>query len=437
MVAIIKLTGSKDDGNKIENLTDASPDTRFSSQNGYIHAELDGKEFNGISLRFFKTQRKTKFSVAVSDEKFEKFEDIGVFESDGTTNGAQRFVFSKKYKNKGLRIKFVSNSDNTNWLSLSDFAVFLANEKPTPHEDNCKCPCSCDVEPKPEPQTPPRPPQPPAETTPTKPRPQPPADTTPQKPPTEVVQPPADNTLPPVVEGEIALVYPAKKNGQVVTAIKYERSKHNQSNKKNIPRDSFYSDPKNYFSATSAQLATYMNVTYKVADQVSWKILGGSHGDKNPEAGACYAIGLKITPGKETKPHIAKEIVHPNTPDFSNKAVLSGPLKQVPDLNGKTFGIRLNYWVSKKNTLVGRVDLDLSVQDKSIADLKKSNKVPNNWQTFFTFEDDGTWKNKPYITNQGLLHKDIALGFYMRLDDISKPTELAFTKAVETQVTNI
>lgn len=231
---------------------------------------------------------------------------------------------------------------------------------------------------------------------------------------------------------QVTLVYPAKQGGQVVKDVEYKRSTHNQSNQKNIPRDSFYSKPKNYFKAANAQIAGYFNVDFKREDELSYKILGGGHSDSNAKAGACYAIGVNIDPGKATVPHIAKEIVHPDTPKFYNKAKKT--TLSVPDLNNKTFGMRLNYWVTSKKTLAGRVDLDLSVLDKKIADLKT---CPNKWETYYTFEDDGSWKNAPYLENQGLKHGDIALGMYIRIDNVGRKTETAFLGAVETAPTGV
>lgn len=231
--------------------------------------------------------------------------------------------------------------------------------------------------------------------------------------------------------GSIQLIYPQKQGGQVVSKTTYERSTHNQSNKKNIPRDSFYSDPKSYFTAANAQIAGYFNVDFNVDDELSFKILGGGHSDDNPKEGRCYAIGVHIYPGKASGVHVAKEYPqHSETPKFYKEAILSGQIQTMPDLNNKTFGMRLNYWVTKKNTLAGRVDLDLSVLDKKVSDLTE---CPNQWKTYFTFEDDGGWAGEPYTSNQGVLFKGKKMGFYVRIDDIGKKTETAFLQGVETQ----
>lgn len=241
-----------------------------------------------------------------------------------------------------------------------------------------------------------------------------------------------DSNPQPTTGNEIQLVYPAKQGGQVVTKTKFERSKHNQSNKKNIPRDSFYSNPKDFFKAVNAQLGGYFNIDFNDDDQFCWKILGGGHGDDNPMAGRCYAVGLNFEPGKPTTQHIAKEIKHPDTPNFDKKAKLTD--LKLPDLNNKTFGIRLNYWITSKKTVAGRLDVDLSVLDKKVSDLKE---CPNQWQTYFTFEDDGSWKDEPYLENQGLKYKDIALGFYIRIDSIDNETQAAFLQGVETAPTGV
>ncbi len=96
--------------------------------------------------------------------------------------------------------------------------------------------------------------------------------------------------------------------------------------------------------------------------------------------------------------------------------------------------MRLNYYVTSKNTLAGRVDLDLSVQDKKVSELTE---CPNKWQTFFTFEDDGSWTGAPYLENQGLKFKDIALGMYMRIDNVGRKTETAFLQGIETAPTGV
>jgi hypothetical protein len=252
------------------------------------------------------------------------------------------------------------------------------------------------------------------------------------------VEPPTEPPVEPPTTGDgssIALVYPAKTGGQVVAKTEYKRSTHNQSNQKNIPRDSFYSVPKDFFKASNAQIAGYFNVDFQREDELSFKILGGGHGDDNPEAGRCYAIGINIDPGKATVPHIAKEYPkHPTTPKFYDKAKLGEIKTPLQDLNRKTFGMRLNYWVTSKKTLAGRLDLDLSVLDKKVSDLKE---CPNKWQTFFTFEDDGSWTGEPYLENQGLKFKDIALGWYIRIDNIKAKTETAFLQGIETAPTGV
>lgn len=152
-VAILKLAGTPSDnaGNKIENLIDASPDTRYSSQDGVINATLNGGEFNAIDLRFFKGDtRKTKFQVLAGNEL------VGEFESNGTTLDTQRFVLKGKSKATELSIKFLSNSDNSKWLSISDFKIALTTDAPTDHCD-CKCPCCVEPNPKPEPKPDPKP----------------------------------------------------------------------------------------------------------------------------------------------------------------------------------------------------------------------------------------------------------------------------------------
>lgn len=398
MVTIVKVGGSPSDnaGNKIENLFDASPDTRYSSANGFINLTLDGGEFNALDIRFFKgDKRKTKFNVGVTDDTdlFQSPINLGDFESNGTTIDTQRFVFDKTYKNKALIIKFVSNNDNSNWLSLTELRVVLTTDKPT---DHCECKCPCCVEPHPEPKPEPKP----------DPKPEPKPEPT------------------PTGGKEIALVYPAKQGGQRVTKFSgAKRSSHNTGK-----RDSFYSEPKSAFTAVNGQVGLYLRFKLSTNDQGCIKILSGGHGSSPLQQGCCYAVGIQINMGKASTPHLAKEYPkHPDTPKFPKQVKLL--YKQaLPDINNKTVGYRLTYYVTEAKTLKGRLDIDLSVLDTLPKDLKE---CPNKFVPWFEFEDKGDWVGPALIENQGVKHKGSPLGYYIRIDKVTDASSAAFEQAVE------
>lgn len=226
----------------------------------------------------------------------------------------------------------------------------------------------------------------------------------------------------------VQLVYPAKPGGQSVTQfIGPERTQNNT-------RDSFYSEPKFFFKAVNAQIAGYLKTKLSDDDQVSIKILSGKHSDSNKKAGRCYAVGLQINKNGSTRGHLAKELDHPTTPKFPDDIKYLGE-RDLPNLNDKTVGYRLTYYVTRNNTLKGRLDLDLSVMDKEPSELSS---CPNQFRPYFEFEDDGNWVNgdkrggEPYIQNNGDKHdQGNAMGMYIRIDMVTYRTKSKFLQCVE------
>jgi len=230
--------------------------------------------------------------------------------------------------------------------------------------------------------------------------------------------------------GEIELVYPAKSGGQKVENFaEVKRSDHGGDT-----RDSFHSDPKFFFKAVNAQIAGYFQTKLSDSDQFSIKILSGRHSDENEKAGRCYAIGLQINTNGPAKGHLAKELNHPVTPKFPNEIKYIGN-EELPNVNDKTVGYRLTYYLTPQNTLKGRLDLDLSVMDKKPTELSS---CPNQFKPYFEFEDDGDWEHsgkkggEPYLQNNGDKHDNgDAMGMYVRIDKVTYETRSKFLQCVE------
>ena len=74
--------------------------------------------------------------------------------------------------------------------------------------------------------------------------------------------------------------------------------------------------------------------------------------------------------------------------------------------------------------------------DKNPEDL---DKPPNNWELFFTAEDNGNWDNgdkdgkggDPYLTNQGIANDGEAMFLYGRIDHVTYDTKVKFAGACE------
>lgn len=407
-----------------KNAIDVYDTTRFSSNEdkafweGVFTGGQPVKNIVAIDICFYKgKERRSLFTLSyspktgpvvghVDEETQEKHYDnsksvpdgyvaLGGFESSGSTNGFQRFIFKKPIPEaKSIRVALDKNNDGSTWLSITGARAVLGSPV-------------TDVPPGPDNGKEDDPVVTPVIVTPIE-------DVTPVDP----VDPTTDN------DNEITLVYPIKEGGQVVKDFEGpKRSNHNTGD-----RDSFYSKPKSFFTAVNAQVAGYFRTQLSTSDQAPViKILYGGHNNNNRKKGGCYAIGPQINIGKASIPHLAKELEHPDTPKFANKVQLK--LKQaLPDLNDEWVGLRVNYWVTAAKTLKGKVDIDISLVGQK---LDKLDKCPNQWQAWFEFEDKGDWEGAAYIENNGLKHKGTKMGMYVRIDKVTYPTKFAYLKCIE------
>src|SRR6476469_4117548 len=91
--------------------------------------------------------------------------------------------------------------------------------------------------------------------------------------------------------------------GVEISNVTVERSIHDQSNEKNIQRDSIYASPSKYGSDT-VNFATFGYLIFNLTkpDGAVFKRLGGDHTDNAKKQGKCYGIGLQINPGKNATP---------------------------------------------------------------------------------------------------------------------------------------
>ena len=140
--------------------------------------------------------------------------------------------------------------------------------------------------------------------------------------------------------------------------------------------------------------------------------MGGPHNDDNPKAGRCYAIGVNIN----GTAHLAKEYPkHPSTPKFYDKVKYAdSSFKSLGSLQNKSFGLKVITYATAKSTLMIECWVD--------KDGEVNGKPANNWKLFFTAEDDGNWEGPPYLENQGLANNDKAMGWYVRMDTVTKKT---------------
>ncbi|KAA2280477.1 hypothetical protein [Candidatus Nitrosocosmicus sp. SS] len=231
-------------------------------------------------------------------------------------------------------------------------------------------------------------------------------------------------------ESNIALKYVAKAGGQV--AKKFTKPDFSVHDGKD--RNSIYEDHR-IFSATNAQLALYVHPKFGKKDQIVIKALSGEHGSKPTTRGRCYCVGLEVDPKGETKFYLAKETDHPTTPRMEGQRKIAF-VGKLPDLNDKTFGMRVNHYVDKNGNTIGELDVDLSVLDTPIDQLEEA---PNKWQNGFTFLDDGKWhKGTNQITeNSGVTYGGDKLGFYVRMDEVGKgDCQCNFCQAVEIEPPN-
>jgi hypothetical protein len=194
--------------------------------------------------------------------------------------------------------------------------------------------------------------------------------------------------------------------------VSYKRSLNNQSNEKNIPRDTFTIDLKGK-DPPAYEISYYATVDFKKADQESNKNDGGTHSDKNAKAGRCYGLGCT----SDGDPHLEKEYPkHPTTPKFYKKVKLADPnFKNIGNVKGKSIGFK----IIKQNKNNKTVFFEVWVDTTGMV----NGQPANNWKLWWTAEDDGTWAGDPYLKNQGLANNDKALD-QLRIDHVGKKTEL-------------
>lgn len=225
----------------------------------------------------------------------------------------------------------------------------------------------------------------------------------------------------------IKLKYGKKEGGQEVT--KFSGPKYSEHGDDNKPRNSLYSKPKNAFSATNGQVAGYVRMKLRKKDQILYKVMSGGHGGDSPSmAGRCYGCGFEID-GDQTNLHAVKELNHPKTPRINKfiDVLYNGDL---PNLNGKTVGYRVNHWVNRDGHTVVEFDADFSVLNIPPKEIKEA---PNQWQPMFRFVDKGNWdlseagnsnqkkkENANIKENSGITYDGEKLGYYFRADEVKE-----------------
>jgi hypothetical protein len=218
----------------------------------------------------------------------------------------------------------------------------------------------------------------------------------------------------------ITLKYKKREGGQALTKrSQFSGPAYSEHGGKD--RCSLYSEPKNAFSATNAEIVGYVRMRLGAKDQILYKVLSGNHGEPSM-AGRCYGCGFEID-GNETKLHAVKELDHPITPRITSKVQVlhTGSL---PPLNGKTVGYRVNHWVNKDGHTEVEFDADFSVLDIAPRDLREA---PNKWQPMFRFVDKGDWgldddneKDANIKENSGITYHGRPMGYYFRADEVAE-----------------
>lgn len=221
-----------------------------------------------------------------------------------------------------------------------------------------------------------------------------------------------------------------KAGGETVSEVEVERSVHNQSNEKNIQRDSIYAKPNKFTKNKTVNLATvaYIKTKLTKSDQIDFKRCGGKHSDSGAKQGRCYPVGIMVNLGKPTTGYIAKEYPqHSDTPKFIDK-IKYATFKEIPDVNDKLIGLQTVGYVTPQNTYKILCYIDRSVMDKEPEDLVSP---PNKWELFYTAEDKGDWEGEPYLTNQGIENGGDSMFVYGRVDHVSYETKVKFCGGVE------
>lgn len=225
----------------------------------------------------------------------------------------------------------------------------------------------------------------------------------------------------------IILKYTRKGGGQEAT--QFSGPKYSEHGDDDKPRNSLYSEPKDAFSATNAQIAGYVRMKLRRKDQMCYKVMSGGHGNNDPSmAGRCYGCGFEID-GDDTEIHAVKEINHPTTPRITERVekLFTGNL---PSLNNKTVGYRVNHWVNSEGHTVVEFDADFSVLHIPPERLEQA---PNNWQPIFRFVDKGNWnlsrasndnqkkkENANIKENSGITYGSDPMGYYFRADEVKR-----------------
>lgn len=238
-----------------------------------------------------------------------------------------------------------------------------------------------------------------------------------------------------VEASSITLKYMKKQGGQQV--LKFSGPKYSEHGGKD--RNSLYSEPKDAFSATNAQIAGYVRMKLGNKDQILYKVLSGNHGSPS-KAGRCYGCGFEIDTSGNTSFHAVKELDHPTTPRITDK-IQRIFTEQLPNLNNKTVGYRINHWVNRQGHTVVEFDFDLSVLNIAPKDIRQA---PNQWQEGFRFVDKGDWGlsndddlDKNIFENSGITFGGKPLGYYFRADEVAEGDGSAtLEQAIEIEAPN-
>ena len=162
-----------------------------------------------------------------------------------------------------------------------------------------------------------------------------------------------------------------KPGGQSQYIFEVERSEHNQSHEQHIKRDSILGEQRSDGALDTVNFATtaYLRTFLSSKDQIDFKRCGGHHNDDNAKAGQCYPVGVLVDPGNPSKGWLAKEFPeHPKTPRMIHNIE---PLNaELPDLNGKTFGLQTIGWATPEGTYKIECYVDTSVLDTPISSLQ-------------------------------------------------------------------
>lgn len=208
------------------------------------------------------------------------------------------------------------------------------------------------------------------------------------------------------------MIYTPKQGGQVITDdLTYQKeSEHNTG-----PRTSLYATVE--YTANSGELTE--EFTMNLSDdkeQNAPKLLSGGHGDENPETGQCYAVGIN----QNGSLHLAKEYPkHPTTPKFYDKIKYVDPnWKSLGNIKGKKVFMKIIYFPVDKDGKKG-MHLEWWFDVKAL----ETGKLENDWRQIAYADDFGDWEGPPHLENMGVKYKGKILGFYIRIDMVTKPVE--------------